>query len=89
MNLESDDTDNDDNLLFGKDTSTDDSEHGKKAPNILHEHPKKSSNTRKNISEKNLSSTKYIFLYLFRIRFSLQVRSAYLLQIKKHSFVLI
>jgi len=52
MNLESDDTDNDDNLLFGKDTSTDDSEHGKKAPNILHEHPKKSSNTRKNISEK-------------------------------------
>jgi hypothetical protein len=86
MNLESDDTDNDDNLLFGKDTSTDDSEHGKNASHILHEHPKKSSNTRKNISEK-------IFINIF---FSIYLESdspykyvPFTLTKKHNSFVLI
>jgi hypothetical protein len=49
MNLESDDTDNDDNILFDNGTSTDDSEYGKNSKNISIEHPKKSSNIRKNI----------------------------------------
>jgi len=52
MNLESDNTDNDENILFDNDTSTDDSEHGKNSKNILIEHPKKPSNNRKNISKK-------------------------------------
>jgi len=77
MNLESDNTDNDENILFDNDTSTDDSEHRKNSKNMLIEHPKKPSNNRKNISKKD-SFCKYIFFYLFRIRFSLQVRSIHL-----------
>ena len=48
MNLESDDTDNDDNILFDDNSSTDDNEHIKNSQNILIEHPKKPSNIRKN-----------------------------------------
>jgi hypothetical protein len=49
MNLESDDSDIDNCMVFEDDTSTDDSEHGKNSENILIEHPKKPSSTRKNI----------------------------------------
>ena len=48
MNLESDDTDNNDDILFDNDTSTDDDVHGKNSRNKLIEHPKKPSTTRKN-----------------------------------------
>jgi hypothetical protein len=50
MNLESDDTDNDDNILFDNDNSTDDSEHDKKAQNSINEQKKKISDTRENCS---------------------------------------
>jgi hypothetical protein len=63
MNLESDNTDNDENILFDNDTSTDDSEHVKNSKNMLIEHQKNSSNNRKNISKKN-SFSKYIFFSL-------------------------
>ncbi len=88
MNLESDDTDNDENILFDNDISTDDSEHGENSKNMFIEHQKKPSNIRKNIFEKILFFSEYIFLYLLRIRFSLQVRLIHLHK-KHHSFVLI
>ena len=48
MNFESDVSDNDDNILFDNDTSTDESEHGKNSKNMLIEYKKTPKDTRKN-----------------------------------------
>jgi hypothetical protein len=53
MNLESDDTDNDNDILFDNDSSTGGSEHEKISKNLFTEHQKKPSNTRKNTLKKN------------------------------------
>ncbi|CAF2397344.1 unnamed protein product [Rotaria sp. Silwood2] len=50
MNFESDDTDNDDNILLDNDTSTDESEYGKNSKTMLIEHKNKPSNTQSDSS---------------------------------------
>jgi hypothetical protein len=53
MNLESDDTDSDNDILFDDVNSTGGSEHGKISENLFTEHQKKPSNTRKSTFKKN------------------------------------
>lgn len=77
MNFEFDDSDNDDNILFDDDISTDGSKHGKNTKNPFIEHEKKPSNIRKN--KIFFFFFKIYFLFsIFRIRFILQVRSIHL-----------
>ncbi|CAF1084764.1 unnamed protein product [Rotaria sordida] len=60
MILESDDTDHDDNILFGNDTSTDDSEHGKNSKTVFIESKKKPSNTQ---SDSSYNFSNYLEIY--------------------------
>lgn len=60
MDFESNDTDNDENILFESDTSTEDDVNKKNSKKLLIEHEKSSSNTRKNLCK----SLKIIFIFL-------------------------
>ncbi|CAF3400229.1 unnamed protein product [Rotaria sp. Silwood1] len=60
MSFESDDTDNDDNILLDNDTSTDDSEYGKNSKNKLIEHKKEPSNT---ASDSSYNFSNYLEIY--------------------------
>lgn len=60
MDFESNDTDNDENILFESDTSTEDDVNKKNSKKLLIEHEKSSSNTRKNLC----NSLKIIFIFL-------------------------
>jgi hypothetical protein len=64
MNIGSDDSDNDDNILCDNDISTDDSEHDKTSKTKFIEHPKKPSNTRKHISKKFFSIETHYSLFI-------------------------